>query len=412
MTSFRILSLICAALGGQLTHGQWSVVDTSGSVVINAICHYPTSGAFALSSDFYKSLDQGDTWTYWTPTQGGFPMIAVWKDGYFTSSTHGLVAGAFDLDNQYAVIGTPNGGVAWTTRYASYAGAWPRRLNAMVFPSLSVGYAVGTNGRVIRTLDGGANWNSIPSGTNTELTSAFFWSDDAGIIAGNGVLLRTTNGGAAWTPALAVVGEHHVAGGTDGTLDTCGPGPLASLNGTVTALPVILQQPQSLTVNVGDPFTLEVVTTGTTNASQWFHNGLSVGPISFTYSVAQATLADTGEYYWQQWLGSACGYLTSDTAFVTVSGSVGMEEGTTMGEALQVRPNPSNGTIMVELPAFPDERRLSAVDAHGRTVHQARYPGGPARLVELSLHHLESGAYRILLQGSDRLRSATVLISH
>lgn len=66
----------------------------------------------------------------------------------------------------------------------------------------------------------------------------------------------------------------------------------------------------------------------------------------------------------------------------------------------------------VELPAFPDERRLSAVDAHGRTVHQARYPGGPARLVELSLHHLESGAYRILLQGSDRLRSATVLISH
>jgi len=233
----RICSLICGALIGQICNAQWSVADTSGSVVVNAIGHHPPSGAFALSSDFYKSLDQGDTWSAWTPTQGGLPMIAVWKDVYFTSSTNGAVAGAFDLDDQYAIIVTSDGGFTWSTAYFNNTGGWPRRLNAMTFPLAMVGYAVGTNGRVIRTLNGGANWSDLPSGTNAQLTSAFFWTTDAGLIAGDDVLSRTANGGVSWNPAMTVVGEHHVAGAMDGAMVACGPDVIhVSLDSGVTWL--------------------------------------------------------------------------------------------------------------------------------------------------------------------------------
>jgi photosystem II stability/assembly factor-like uncharacterized protein len=76
-------------------------------------------------------------------------------------------------------------------------------LNDITFTNLMHGCAVGTNGVIISTDDGGETWNTQISGTTEELHSVFFLNQDTGWAAGGAtqpVLLHTTDGGMNWTP--------------------------------------------------------------------------------------------------------------------------------------------------------------------------------------------------------------------
>jgi hypothetical protein len=76
-------------------------------------------------------------------------------------------------------------------------------LNDIFFTDPLNGWAVGTNGAVIATTDGGAQWALQTSGSGEELRSVFFLNPDRGWIAGGTdgpVLLKTEDGGATWTP--------------------------------------------------------------------------------------------------------------------------------------------------------------------------------------------------------------------
>lgn len=71
------------------------------------------------------------------------------------------------------------------------------------FPSPAVGYMAGLNGTVIKTTDGGNNWeiknNGIPS--SKAIYSIFFSDDNRGIAVGNfGTAYQTNDGGDNWTP--------------------------------------------------------------------------------------------------------------------------------------------------------------------------------------------------------------------
>jgi photosystem II stability/assembly factor-like uncharacterized protein len=64
-------------------------------------------------------------------------------------------------------------------------------------------WAVGDSGVIIHSIDGGANWTFIPSGTTERLMTVEFINPDTGWVAGddNGLvttLLRTTDGGLTW----------------------------------------------------------------------------------------------------------------------------------------------------------------------------------------------------------------------
>ena len=76
-------------------------------------------------------------------------------------------------------------------------------LNDIYFTDQLNGWAVGTNGAVVATTDGGANWSLQTSGTGEELRSVFFLNPEIGWIAGGTdgpVMLMTEDGGATWSP--------------------------------------------------------------------------------------------------------------------------------------------------------------------------------------------------------------------
>ncbi len=89
-------------------------------------------------------------------------------------------------------------------------------LNDVYFIDELAGWAVGDEGLVLRTTDGGETWDNINSGFSQNFYSVHFVNADRGWIAGynngsplDGVLLRTTNGGQSWTPQLSGMDNHY-----------------------------------------------------------------------------------------------------------------------------------------------------------------------------------------------------------
>ncbi len=78
-------------------------------------------------------------------------------------------------------------------------------LNSIFFIDNENGWAVGSEGIILHTTDGGDNWIEQPSGTDFGLESVDFINPDNGWIAGGkggvpqtGIILRTVNGGGTW----------------------------------------------------------------------------------------------------------------------------------------------------------------------------------------------------------------------
>lgn len=72
---------------------------------------------------------------------------------------------------------------------------------SVYFRDAKLGWAVGSGGTVLKTIDGGQKWKKQTSGTPMQLTGVFFVDDTHGWIIGvNGTVRHTVDGGATWKP--------------------------------------------------------------------------------------------------------------------------------------------------------------------------------------------------------------------
>ena len=76
-------------------------------------------------------------------------------------------------------------------------------LNAIEFSADSVGYAVGDNGLVLKSIDTGNTWSQLNLGLSDDLLCIEFVSDSALLIGGDtGLVLYSNDGGITWTKPL------------------------------------------------------------------------------------------------------------------------------------------------------------------------------------------------------------------
>lgn len=82
-------------------------------------------------------------------------------------------------------------------------GATGKTLYSICFPDVNTGYAAGENGTLLKTIDAGATWVELSSGTNMYLESVYFINADTGIAVGasqdGGIILKTIDGGDTWS---------------------------------------------------------------------------------------------------------------------------------------------------------------------------------------------------------------------
>ncbi|MER3633008.1 MAG: hypothetical protein C4325_13360, partial [Blastocatellia bacterium] len=83
-------------------------------------------------------------------------------------------------------------------------------INSISFaPGGRVGYAVGGDGTILFTRDGGFNWQSREPVANTSFNSVFAIDEDSAVAVGTrGVIIFTENGGREWRFAESEVRDH------------------------------------------------------------------------------------------------------------------------------------------------------------------------------------------------------------
>jgi len=96
------------------------------------------------------------------------------------------------------IYATTNEGVDWINVPESF-----QELYSVFSPTSNIGVAVGKNGTIVKTTDGGSTWSSRSSGSSKYLWSVFFSSQNVGWVAGGNyvsgaVILKTTDQGETW----------------------------------------------------------------------------------------------------------------------------------------------------------------------------------------------------------------------
>lgn len=78
-------------------------------------------------------------------------------------------------------------------------------LNGSSFVSEITGWAVGDNGTILKTEDGGDNWTKQISAITNNFYGVYFINSNEGIAIGdNGIIIRTVNGGTTWDENVSV----------------------------------------------------------------------------------------------------------------------------------------------------------------------------------------------------------------
>lgn len=181
---------------------QWTLLNTGTTMEFEAISRAPDGALYALGQHWYKSIDNGNTWTYMPIEVFGISVGTNNWGMHFKSPTAAIVAGNGDLSNYYTMLETNDGGATWSTLIWENVGGWPRYYTEMQFPTSQVGYAAGTNGALMKTVNSGANWTWINSGTTDHIWGMHFWDTNLGLLVSDTKVTRTTDGGAQWQTVL------------------------------------------------------------------------------------------------------------------------------------------------------------------------------------------------------------------
>lgn len=135
------------------------------------------------------------------------PATNIWTITFLNENT-GYLTGEFSSDIAYATVyKTVDGGYTWYINENMYG-----PLYSISFPSDSIGYGLGYESRVWKTIDFGESWTMLPydfggydfNDIDLGISGVYFYNDTVGYILARyydineTTVLRTTDGGQSW----------------------------------------------------------------------------------------------------------------------------------------------------------------------------------------------------------------------
>ncbi len=172
-----------------------------------SIAFSDTVNGFGVGYDgrIIKSNDAGRNW--------GYPTVPIERDlnkiVYVDAGTYFVAGGTKSSDSMQTILKTTDNGNTWIVKRDTY-GSW---LNSISFIDTLKGFAVGDNGVIISTINGGNTWQSLVAPLQRDYTGIKFINSNVGYIVGGiatglsrKTILRTINGGANWSTLLDTTG--------------------------------------------------------------------------------------------------------------------------------------------------------------------------------------------------------------
>jgi len=126
-----------------------------------------------------------------------------YNDVFFVDRTTGWIVGEFGT-----LLHTRDGGVTWKPQTCAdledtvAKSDWARPLPALYgiyFKDRNQGWAVGMDGIILKTVNGGKMWRRITSGTEKPLYSIVVGKNMGWIVGNKGQYLMSENGGETWS---------------------------------------------------------------------------------------------------------------------------------------------------------------------------------------------------------------------
>lgn len=116
----------------------------------------------------------------------------------FADANHGIAVGFNGI-----IKNTTDGGNTWNDHSYQISGNWLYRVS---YPVLNYAYIAGDNGIVLKTTDSGNSWTNVQDINNSlRLFGIAFTDSNKGYAAGEaGTVLKTTDGGNSWTSQTTV----------------------------------------------------------------------------------------------------------------------------------------------------------------------------------------------------------------
>lgn len=165
-----------------------------------------------------RTFDGGDTWECDTLQLFNAQWI---KTVHWASSTVGYAISENMSSFDGNIHKTTNQGLTWDTIVGpAFSGG---SILDVFFVTEDIGWMVGTNGFIRKTVDGGLNWTSQNAGSN-DINAIWMHDQNNGVLCGNGGLIRTTtNGGNTWQSQISLLTDYldiYFVNSTDGYM--CG----------------------------------------------------------------------------------------------------------------------------------------------------------------------------------------------
>ncbi|HEX7177544.1 MAG TPA: YCF48-related protein [Pyrinomonadaceae bacterium] len=186
---------------------NWSRVEVVGKETNARLVRVRFAGSehgwvFGEEGALFATSDGGRTWA-----RQLVPTRHLLLGGAFRDARVGWLVGAGGT-----FLHTSDGGATWgaallvaassiSTTAAQFAPSGSRapRVNAVSFIDERRGWAVGSNGSVFSTTNGGRSWSARTTGTDADLLDVKFFDEREGFAAGaGGAVLHTTDGGVTW----------------------------------------------------------------------------------------------------------------------------------------------------------------------------------------------------------------------
>ncbi len=131
---------------------------------------------------FYQTTDGGENWI-----EGGSSYSSI----FFIDQ---YIGWATDDGYSKGIYKSTDSGFTWTQKSSISS-------SSVYFIDINTGWAVGEDGSILKSTDGGESWHSKTSGTTENLNCIKFYDLNVGMCVGNaGIILLSTDGGESWMP--------------------------------------------------------------------------------------------------------------------------------------------------------------------------------------------------------------------
>ena len=183
--------------GGTTWNDAWGV-DSINTLNFGGLYFSSVLRGWVVGHEIFYTSNGGNVWS----TQLPYEVGRNWYDVDFGSTSNGVVVGyKFPLGRQIRY--TTNGGSSWLV---SNFPAGSQTMTDVCFADPSTVYAVGED-RILKSVDGGANWTELNFISTSALTGISFSDADNGIVGSFERIYHTTNGGNNWLLDYSAISE-------------------------------------------------------------------------------------------------------------------------------------------------------------------------------------------------------------